>query len=502
MKIFRIKTALFVLTVSALLFHLSVFDVAHVLADDDDAQQQDIEDDVEDDVEKDVEKDVEDDVEKDVEKDLEDEAEDDIEKDVEDDAEDEAEDDVESDAEEDAEDINTSGKEAMQSQADRRARLAQKDKSANRIGHIITLAKEYDNARIYTDDWLVLNKPGDDAFLASKGYQLVSKEFLPSLQKNLIRVEAPASFRFNQAGRQRLAQLNTADRVVDFNHVYDISSAVKPTRTNALIPGRLISLVPLKKRQTVGIIDTRINPAHPALVSARIVSEEFAERLPGSDSSHANSVASILLGRSGEYQGLLNNLDVYAASVFFSDKKAGDVTTTESLIKALDWLVKQGVTVINMSLAGPPNRLLAQVIGSYCSKGVIVVAAVGNNGPNSKPLFPAAYDCVVGVTAISNKQRIYRRAVRGQQVDVASYGVNVLAADSDKGYKKVTGTSFATPFVTAYILSRLANKPQSLKNKQQWLNSIFSNMKDLGAPGKDTVYGFGALTNEAVKAQN
>lgn len=492
MNIFSIKKILFALMMSALLLSVNT---TPVLADDDkDAQQQDIEDDVEDDVEKDVEDDVE--------KDVEDEAEGDIEKDVEDEAEDNAANDAENDSEDDADNITARAKKATPNQAAKHARLAQKDKSANRVERIIILAKEYDNAKIYTDDWLILNDPGDDDFLASKGYQLVSKAFLPSLQKNLIRVEAPASFRFNQAGKQRFTQLNTPDRAVDFNHVYEISNAIKPAQSGSLIPGKLIRLAPLKKRQKVGIIDTRINPAHPALVSARIVSQEFAEQTPSSGGSHANSVASILLGNSGEYQGLLSKLDVFAASVFFSDRQAGDVTTTESLIKALDWLVKQEVTVINMSLAGPPNRLLAQVIGNYCSKGVIVVAAVGNNGPNSKPLFPAAYDCVVGVTAISNKQRIYRRAVRGQQVDVASYGVNVLAADSDKGYKKVTGTSFATPFVTAYIVSRLDNKTQPLKNKQPWLDSIFSNMKDLGAPGKDSVYGFGALTKDVVEHQN
>ncbi|MEQ3653204.1 MAG: S8 family serine peptidase, partial [Glaciecola sp.] len=200
-----------------------------------------------------------------------------------------------------------------------------------------------------------------------------------------------------------------------------------------------------------------------------------------------------LVGNSKDYAVLLKNVDVFAASVFFDDGVNGQITTTESLIKALDWLVSEDVKVINMSLAGPPNNILSAAIDKFCQQGVIIVAAVGNNGPHAKPLFPASYDCVIGVTAISQNNQVYRRAGRGEQVDFASYGVNVRAADFDNGYSNVTGTSFATPFVTAQIVSLLPAEPLNAASQQTLIEQLITFTVDLGEPGKDDIYGFGAL---------
>jgi subtilisin family serine protease len=140
--------------------------------------------------------------------------------------------------------------------------------------------------------------------------------------------------------------------------------------------------------------------------------------------------------------------------------------------------------------------VLSSAINNYCQQGVIIIAAVGNSGPNSKPLFPAAYDCVIGVTAISENNLVYRRAVRGAQVDIAAYGVNVRAADYNSGYSNVTGTSFATPFVTAQVLSMLPEQPLDELSQPALIEQLMSLTVDLGEPGRDEIYGFGALTRK------
>ncbi len=294
-----------------------------------------------------------------------------------------------------------------------------------------------------------------------------------------------------------LKDLNNSERAVDLNHIYSLSAMPAMSKNKAQTPRNLLSITPPSTRQKVGIVDTQLNMSHPSLQRLSITSKDFSEQIPISTSSHGNSVVSILAGQSDDFVGLLSNVDIYAASVFFHDDESGDITTTESLLNSLDWLISQDVKVINMSLAGPANMVLSAAIGKYCEQGIIIVAAVGNNGPHSEPLFPAADECVIGVTAISESNRVYRRAVRGPQVDIASYGVNILAADKLSGYSSVTGTSFATPFVTAQVLSLLTDVPVSANAQKALTEELMSLTIDLGEPGKDIVYGFGALTHKS-----
>ena len=85
------------------------------------------------------------------------------------------------------------------------------------------------------------------------------------------------------------------------------------------------------------------------------------------------------------------------------------------------------------------------------NQGVVFVAAVGNEGPASGPLYPAAYDGVVGVTAVDGDGKVYRWANRGPFVDIAAEGVNVRIAKPVNQETLQSGTSFAAPLVSAYL---------------------------------------------------
>ncbi|MEQ1652445.1 MAG: S8 family serine peptidase, partial [Hyphomicrobium sp.] len=149
----------------------------------------------------------------------------------------------------------------------------------------------------------------------------------------------------------------------------------------------------------------------------------------------------------------------------------------------------KGVKIINMSLSGPPDELIRKAIEKLSAKGVLLVAAAGNEGPAAGPSYPAAYDQVIAVTAVNRDLQSYRYANRGAYIDVAAPGVSIWTAlpGSQGGYH--SGTSFATPYVTAALATlypRLASKtPQAALQQITY--------RDLGTPGPDPIYGQGLL---------
>ncbi|UIY32650.1 S8 family serine peptidase (plasmid) [Neorhizobium galegae] len=160
-------------------------------------------------------------------------------------------------------------------------------------------------------------------------------------------------------------------------------------------------------------------------------------------------------------------------------------------MRALDLLSQRDVKVVNLSLTGPANALLERSVEAVTGRGMILVAAAGNDGPNAKPVYPAAYGDVIAVTAVDKARNPYRRAVRGDHIDIAAPGVGVWTAASISGARQKTGTSFAAPFVTAAVSMLIAEEPgMSLERLEAKISQLTD---DIGEPGKDPVFGWGLL---------
>jgi minor extracellular protease Epr len=152
------------------------------------------------------------------------------------------------------------------------------------------------------------------------------------------------------------------------------------------------------------------------------------------------------------------------------------------IARGMGWLVGRGVSVINMSFAGPENRLLAHAVGHALARQIAIVAAAGNDGPTAPPRYPAALPGVVAVTAVDERRRVYRRAASGQHIAFAAPGVNVWTAQARGRYGPSTGTSYATPFVTA-VLAVSAREGRAEEPEAE----------DLGSDGPDAVFGRGLI---------
>jgi len=286
----------------------------------------------------------------------------------------------------------------------------------------------------------------------------------------------------NMTTEAALARLEADDPqgAYEFNHVYDPSQAhVEPA------PSATPMAVPLRNGAGVkiGMIDSGVSTDHPALRGGAIQTQSFAGDGRPTPSPHGTAVASLLVGRDGEFHGIAPGAQLLAADVFGESVEGG---SAEAIANALIWMAHEGVNVVNISLTGPPNRGLDAVCRAMMARGMILVAAVGNDGPTSPVAYPAAIAGVVAVTAVDAAHRVLLTANRGPEIAFSSYGVSVTAAVDDGGYETMSGTSFAAPLVTAELALR-----SRATSGQQALQSLSLSALDLGAPGRDDIYGYG-----------
>jgi hypothetical protein len=195
--------------------------------------------------------------------------------------------------------------------------------------------------------------------------------------------------------------------------------------------------------------------SHPALAGASIEQNGFA----GSPqpTGHGTAVASLLVGNQGPFRGAATGAQLYVADVYGGNRAAGSAS---AIVRALGWLAGKRAQVINISLVGPPNLLVQRAIQAVQSRGIQVVAAVGNDGPAAPPQYPASYAGVIAVTAVDGKGRALPEAGKPAHLDFAAPGADMAAALPGKGYARVRGTSFAAPLAAARLL--LAGSPQRL----------------------------------------
>ena len=243
----------------------------------------------------------------------------------------------------------------------------------------------------------------------------------------------------------------------------------------------------------VAVIDSGIDVDHPAL--AGVVEKSF-DALNSSEGPHMHgtALAGIIAGH--------NRLSGTAPAVHILGARAFSTTqgSTVSIIASIDWAVAQGARVINMSFAGPQDPALGRALAAAHDKknNVVLVAAAGNAGPKSPPLWPAADPNVIAVTATDYDDRLYPGANRGNHVAIAAPGVDILVAIPNGAYKMETGTSFSAGFVSGVAALILQRKPKLTPDEVKKV--ILSTAHDLGPKGRDDQFGAGLI--DAFQAVN
>ena len=354
----------------------------------------------------------------------------------------------------------------------------------------IELEIDVDTQKIHQGQWLVMAEPKVFDELADEGYIFDEFTELPGLGLRLAEVAAPASFNISTT-RDGIMDVVGSDRAeVDLNHIYTAGTPEPQSYEDGIAPIDAMAFPDILATMNlrIGIVDSAVDTDHAAFATAKISSMPFAatKNLPD---FHGTAIASIIAANAAPLRGLAPRAELFAAAVFEQDKDRGEIASTVSLVRALDWLLSSQVDAINLSLAGPPNRLLEVALKRIADQGIMVLAAAGNGGPMAKPQYPAAYTSVVAVTAVDQRGRAFRLANRGDYLDLAAPGVNLRHAVAGGGYASSSGTSFAVPFaVTAAALLRHQEPDIDV------ISRLYAAATDIGPPGRDDIYGYGLLT--------
>lgn len=353
---------------------------------------------------------------------------------------------------------------------------------------VFAATRDGNGDEIARGEWLLLTTPDDVDAIVKRGFAVKSIEVMKGLGVVMARLEAPESFSLPETSR--VVRAETPGARVDYNHLYFPESA--PETEIGEAPSVLMPLGDTARGAGVriGVIDTEIDTSHAAFRGARLIARGFVPYENSRPADHGTAVASIIAGEDSDFSGLAPKAEIYAASVFFQSESGKASATTESLVRALDWMSETGTPIVSMSLAGPPNAILEEAIKRAAKRGVTVVAAAGNEGPMARPMYPAAYEDAVAVTAVTRDKKAYRLANRGDYVDLAAPGVAILHAKSGGGYSISSGTSMAAPFV-AVALGELRRDGEG--SAAEALRRVIDNAEDLGEPGRDPVYGAGLV---------
>jgi subtilisin family serine protease len=228
----------------------------------------------------------------------------------------------------------------------------------------------------------------------------------------------------------------------------------------------------------IALIDSGVDATHPDIASAIIGSFDTLD----DDKLHPHGTA-----MAGAIVSIAPRVELLSVRVF----SARATATTLGILLGLDWAAQRGAHIVNMSFTGPPDPRLRDALRKASQKGMVLIAAAGNAGPRSPPLFPAADPQMIAVTATDLDDRLFGNANRGDYIAVAAPGVDILAPAPNKAYQLVTGTSIAAAEVSGVAALLIERNPRLTQAAMRKV--LMDTARDLGPKGRDREFGAGLV---------
>jgi subtilisin family serine protease len=333
--------------------------------------------------------------------------------------------------------------------------------------------------------------------LLTQGFTLVRTQQITLLGATLARLRVPS-----RVGRRQA--LDMARRLVPTasfanNDLYRrlVFSSYRPSGGSCglhceafEITGWTLSAGRCAVNVSIGVVDTAVDLSHPSLTGTRVTVHTIrSPDRPPSSMDHGTAIVSLLVGKAdSEVVGIIPGARVLVADAFHGRGRVSSADAFD-LIAAIDWLVSEGIKVVNLSLSGSDNVHLQRTIARVQAQGVLLIAASGRPDRSRTSGYPAKYPGVIAVSAVDNRLRPSRLAIRGEHIAFVAPGASIAVARRPFGVRRVEGTSFAAPFVSAAYALGLAHG----QSHSGLTNLLVRSAKDLGAPGRDPVYGWGLV---------
>lgn len=242
-------------------------------------------------------------------------------------------------------------------------------------------------------------------------------------------------------------------------------------------------------RAKVAIVDSGAYSNHPDI--GRIIAQrDFVEddAVADDDNGHGTHVTGIAGALTDNGKGVAGGC--FDCELLIA-KVMGRIgfTTDSRIVKGINWSANHGADVVNLSLGGSgDSSVLRKAVDRAYGRGALVVAAAGNDGTNV-PQYPAAYSKVIAVSATTADGRLARFSSRGDWVDLAAPGTDILSTRMSGGYDRMSGTSMSAPLVSG-LAGLLASRGMSADSIRQRMQTT---AKDLGPAGDDPQFGHGRI---------
>ena len=218
----------------------------------------------------------------------------------------------------------------------------------------------------------------------------------------------------------------------------------------------------------VAVVDTGVDCTHPDLKCDFGAGYNVIDptATPMDDNEHGTHCSGTIAGRQDGkgVVGVAPQATIIPVKVLDKDGSG----SLSDIVKGINWAAKNGADVISMSLGGASgSAALQRAVNAALAKGVVVIAAAGNSGPDPDTVgFPAGYPGVIAIAASDSKDAVAKFSSRGAAVAFIAPGVDILSTVPGGGYAKFSGTSMACPHMAglaALAIERGAKGPAGVR---------------------------------------
>lgn len=215
---------------------------------------------------------------------------------------------------------------------------------------------------------------------------------------------------------------------------------------------------------TVAVLDTGLS-AHSYLAGYTVPGYDWLDRSPdttdradGIDQDGDGAVDE-MAGHGTFVAGIIHTAAPQALIMPVRVLDSDGLGTSFSLAAGIYYAVDSGARIINISLSAPESSFAVdQAVAEALSRGVVVVAAVGNEG-RGRSTYPAATPGVIGVAAIDLDDQILPTSDHGDHVSLCAPGLGILSVLPGEEHASATGTSFAAAFVSGVSAMTVSKHP-------------------------------------------